>query len=242
MASFAAQGHEVHLHVYEAPHGIPQEVTIKDANEILPRQLFFLHRKTGSPAAFADWFRYRVLHARGGIWSDTDVVCLRPLSFSNDEIYAWQDATLINNAVLGLPAAHPLARWMSECCEHPNRVLPYDDGPTRRRKWRRRLFGGHRGNVKWGEYGPEGFTKAARFLGYADRALPPQQFYPVPFRAWRRVFFEPAASIEPQLQSSSALHLWNEMTRREPSFDKNARFDPDSLFEHLCQRYLTSDS
>jgi hypothetical protein len=243
MMSFLEQGHAVHLHTYEAPAGVPRDVTVCDAGAVLPREAFFVHKKTGSPAAFADWFRYRVLLERGGIWSDTDVVCLKPLIFVNEEIYARQDANVINNAILGLPANHPLATWMSECCESPNRILPYDDGPTRRRKWRRRLLeGNRRGNVKWGEYGPKGFTEAARYLGYADQALPPEHFYPIPYKEWRRVFYEPATTIEAALHSSSAIHLWNEMTRREPRFDKNASFPADSLFERLCSRYLTNDS
>jgi hypothetical protein len=243
MTSFLEQGHAVHLHAYQAPGGVPQGVTLRDAGAVLSPELFFVHKKTASPAAFADWFRYRVLLQEGGIWSDTDVVCLKPLAFRSEEIYGWQDANVINNAILGLPPNHPLAKWMSDCCEHPNRILPYDDGPTRRRKWRRRLFeGNRRGNVKWGEYGPQGFTAAARYLGYAGRGLPAEQFYPIPYQDWQRVFYEPATNIAAALQSSSAIHLWNEMTRREPGFDKNASFSADSLFEQLCSRYLTNDS
>jgi hypothetical protein len=44
------------------------------------------------------------------------------------------------------------------------------------------------------------------------------------------------------VEASVALHLWNEMTRRQPGFDKNAPFPPDSLFERLCRRYLKNDS
>ena len=243
MVSFLKCGHELHLHTYQMPSGVPEGVTLCDGRAVLPRESFFVHKKTGSPAAFADWFRYRVLLQQGGIWSDTDVVCLKPLTYASPEIYARQDATVINNAVLGLPAGHALAQWMSECCEQPNRILPYDDGPTRRRKWRRRLLeGNRRGNVKWGEYGPKGFTEAAHHLGYAGHALPPEHFYPISYREWRRVFYDPAPTIEQSLRTSSAIHLWNEMTRREAGFDKNGRFAADSLFEQLCSRYLTSDN
>ena len=40
------------------------------------------------------------------------------------------------------------------------------------------------------------------------------------------------------IAASYGLHLWNEMSRRSPGFDKNGRFPPDSLFEQLCARYL----
>ena len=38
------------------------------------------------------------------------------------------------------------------------------------------------------------------------------------------------------------LHLWNEMARRQPGFDRDGRFPEGSLFEQLWARYITSDS
>ena len=239
MASFIANGHRVHLHVYDEPPGVPREVQVLDARQIIPEQQLFRHPKTGSMAVFADWFRYRVLHAQGGVWSDTDVVCLQPIAFPTMEIYAWEDEQRINNAILGLPAGHRLASWMAECCEDPNRILPYDEGRTKRRKWRRRYFqGNRRENVKWGEYGPSGFTSAARYLGYSEQALPFWHFYAVHYSQWHTVFDGSLRDNPTLLARSSALHLWNEMMRRQPGFDKNARFPADSLFEQLCRRYL----
>ncbi len=243
MASFIAQGHRVHLHVYDEPQGVPAGVLITDARQVLAEKDLFRHPKTGSMAMFADWFRYRVLHAQGGIWADTDVVCLQPLAYPQAEIYAWEDDSQINNAILGLPAGHELALWMAQCCENPNRILPYDDGRSKRRKWRRRfLEGNRRGNVKWGEFGPAGFTAAARHLGYAEKALPAWHFYPLHYQQWQTVFDKEPRDIGTLLGEAKALHLWNEMMRREPGFDKNARFAETSLFERLCRRYLKDDN
>jgi hypothetical protein len=222
---------------------VPSGVSVVDAARVLPRGAVFRHPKTGSMAQFADWFRYRVLLQSGGIWSDTDVVCLEPLRYARSEVFAWQDDAQINNAILGLPAGHRLAQWMADACEHPNRVLPYDNVRVRWRKFKRRwLQGNRRGNVKWGEYGPVGFTQAARHFGCAELALPPQDFYPVPYRQWRRVFDGGAQNWDATLKHSKALHLWNEMMRRESDFDKNARFASESLFERLCARYLKGDN
>ncbi len=238
MASFVAHGHVVQLHAYRPPEGVPAGVRLLDANAILSERDVFTHAKTGSLAMFADWFRYRVLFAQGGIWSDTDVVCLQPLRYAQREVYAWEDERRINNAILGLPAGHALAEWMANCCEQPNKVLPYDDSRTRRRKWRRRwLQGNRRANVKWGEYGPTGFTNAAAYLGFSDLALPTAHFYPVHYQAWRAVFDGTLQADSLQLRECRALHLWNEMMRRSPGFDKNATF-PHSLFDRLCARYL----
>jgi hypothetical protein len=247
MASFVAHGHRVRLHVYEEPLagplgvrlGVPAGVEIADASAVLPRSELFLHARTGSVAIFADWFRYRLLYEHGGVWADTDVVCLKPFTYPQAEIFAWEDEAAIGNSVLGLPAHHELAEWMVQVCENPHRALPYDDGRTRRRKWRRRwLEGNRRGNVRWGETGPQGFTQAARHLGQAHKALPFWHFYPLHYRNWRAAFDGSLAGNVEFLGQSRALHLWNEMTRREPGFDRNGRYAEDSLFESLWRRYL----
>jgi hypothetical protein len=243
LTSFLACGHRVLLYVYEAPSGVPDGVQLRDARELIPRDQLYVHSQTGSLALFADYFRFRVLQAHGGIYADTDVVCLKPLTYAQDEIYGWQNSDLINVAILGLPPGHPLASWMARVCEEPNRFLPYDDARARLRKLRRRwLQGNQRGNVRWGEVGPYGFTDAARHFGQTQRALPVDEFYAVPFEEWQRVFSGEPTDWSAVLSHSTALHLWNEMMRRDPAFDKDGRFPSHSLFEQLCQRWLPEDS
>lgn len=241
MASFVAHGHPVELYVYDEPEGVPAGVQIRDAAAILDRSLMFRHRRTGSLALFADWVRYRLLFERGGIWADADMVCLRPLDYPHAEIFAWQDERYINNAVLGLPAGHAMAAWLAECCERPNRILPYDDVGTRVRKLTRWLLHGNaRERTRWGEYGPKGLTAAVRHFGLADRALPGWHFYPVAMEDWASLFR--AAEGRPfDFGESRAVHLWNNMMREVPGFDKNGRFPPDSPVEQWAARYLRTD-
>jgi hypothetical protein len=239
IASFVANGHSVHLHAYEELPNVPSGAQLQDANRILPHSAMFRHSKSRSLAPFADWFRYRLLAELGGIWADTDVVCLRPFDYSQPTVFGWMSSHAINNAVLGLPAAHPLAFWMAECCERPNRLLSYDDSRTRRRKLKRRfLQGDRRGNIRWGEYGPQGFTSAAKHLGYAELALPYWHFYPIHYENWNAVFDGSLAEHTACLNGSRGLHLWNEMSRLASGFEKNARFPRESRFEQLCAKYL----
>ena len=243
ISSFLAHGHPVRLHVYEEPAGVPPGVQIIDANQTLSQRYLFRHDNSGSVGPFADWFRYQLLYEQGGIWADTDVVCLKPLRCPQRELFARQDERFINNAVLALPKGHELAAWMIACCREPNRILPYDSRRTYRRKLLRRLLqGNRRSNVAWDEHGPRGFTQAARYLGYEDRALPFWHFYPVHYLNWRTVFDSSLRDNPGIVAASTTLHLWNEMTRRAHGFDANGRFPPDSLFEQLCARYLKSDS
>jgi hypothetical protein len=237
LASFVRNGHPVHLYVYEEPVGVPPGVRIIDAAEILPRTALFRHRRTQSFALFADWFRYRLLFERGGIWADTDMVCLRSLDYPSPVVFAWQDETYLNNAVLGLPAGDPLAEWLATCCEHPNRFVPYDSLQIRLKKLKRRLRGNRREDVRWGENGPYGLTSAARHLGYTDRALPRWHFYPIRLED-HRVLFESPAESGVTWSDSRAVHLWNQVIEDGGVLDKNARFPADSPFEQLWTRYI----
>lgn len=238
MRSFVANGHRVSLHVYDPPANAPIGVTLADASEILPRERLFKHAKSGSFAVFADCFRYRLLLEHGGLWVDSDVVCLKPFDFATTEIYGWQDERAINNAVLGLPKGHRLAQWMNDVCEHPNRALPYDSMKMLRRKLVRRWLPNSRGRMVWGETGPNGLTAAARHLHCTGAALPFWYFYPVGYTNWHTVFDSSLRDNPGLIAASYGLHLWNEMARRSRGFDKNGRFPADSLFEQLCSRYL----
>jgi hypothetical protein len=241
LASFVHHGHAVHLYAYEPIDNVPAGVTMRDASEILPRSRIFRHRRTSSIAPFADWFRYRLLFERGGIWADTDIVCLMPFDYAQPRVFAWQDETLINNAVIGLPARDPLASWMADICEHPNRWLPYDPLGVRMRKLQRRLLrGNQRGDIRWGEGGPLGFTQAIKHFGYAAEALPPWHFYPVPYSSFRALFESPAANGDIRLTDSRAVHLWNNLIEREGAAHKQSRFPPDSPFEQLWARYVAT--
>ena len=243
MSSFLANGHAVLLHVYDAPAGVPEGVQLVDAATTLQRRHLFRMKGSNSVAGFADWFRFQLLHDQGGVWVDTDVVCLKPLAYPQPEVFGWQDQNTINVAVLGLPAGHELARWMVECWHHPDRLLPYDPPRRRRHKLLRRLRpGDSRPYIEWGEFGPYGFTLAARHLGYERLALPYWHFYPIGYDNWHTIFDDTLRDNPHLTEASCALHLWNEMARREPGFDKNGPFPPGSLFEQLCARYLKTDS
>lgn len=239
LSSFVAHGHAALLHVYDEPSNVPNGVTLVDASRILPRARLFKHARSGSFAIFADSFRYRLLLEHGGLWVDTDVVCLKPFDFTTAEIFAWQDERIINNAVLGLPKGHRLAQWMNDVCERPNRLQPYDSTKLRRRKLLRQWLPGNAlRRVSWGETGPNGLTAAARHLHCTGMALPFWHFYPIPYTNWHTVFDSSLRDNPGLIAGSHGLHLWNEMSRRSPGFDKNGRFPPDSLFERLCHRYL----
>jgi hypothetical protein len=239
MTSFVRNGHRVNLYTYDDVGPVPEGVEHMDAERVLPREYLYLHRRTQSVGLFADWFRYALLYEQGGIWVDTDVVCLKPFDYPEPEVFAWQDERYINNAVLGLPAGHEVAAWLAACCADPNRLLPYDSLKVRLKKWQRRyLRGNRRDRIGWGEYGPKGLTNAVRHFGYTDKVLPPSHFYPVPYLQWHVLFESSSSAVQAAIEGSRGVHLWNNMMRERPGFDKEGSFPPDSIFEQLCSRYL----
>src|SRR2546430_12396904 len=91
IASFVANGNAVHLYTYGDVDRVPPGVVRCDANEILPESAVFTYVGgfgKGSPSAFANGFRYKLLLERGGMYSDTDIVCLRPFAFAEEMPYA----------------------------------------------------------------------------------------------------------------------------------------------------------
>lgn len=236
LASFVHHGHPVVLYVYDPPDAVPAGVTLADAAGILPREQLYRHRRSGSLAPFADWFRYRLLHAHGGLWCDIDMLCVRPLDYASPVVMAWEDDTQINNAVLGLPAGDALAAALADSCERPNAAQPWDTWRARLRKYKRRLlYPGRRERVGWSENGPRGLTRAAHHFGYAGHALPALHFYPVACRDWRLLFASDPAHRLAWPAQTRAVHLWHNMFRTLPGFDKNARFPDDSPFERLAR-------
>ena len=239
LASFIYNGHTTELFCYQDIVGLPDGVIVRDVNEILPETEIFKYKARPSYAGFANWFRYEMLYKEGGMWADMDVVCLRAIDMDRDLVVGWEEHNKVNCAVTGGLAGDPLFRWMSDQCSDPNKILPYDNHRARRRKrFRRYLAGNQRGNVRWGETGPVGFTKALRHFERLGEVLPVTAFYPIHPSCWNTIFDSTYPSAERYFPDSYAIHLWNEMMRQRQGFNKNATYPADSLIEALKRKYL----
>jgi hypothetical protein len=231
--SYLAQGHSYHLYVYGKIHNVPDGVALKDGNEILSEDTIFSYRTgpgKGSYAAYSNLFRYKLLREKGGIWSDMDVVCLKPFAFESECVFMMQNTlenkTEICNAIMKVP---PGNRCIEACY---NQALAID--PDR---------------MEWGESGPALLTANVSRFGLTSCALPPRTFAPIDYWEFRRLtdshfHFEITEDIY-------AIHLWNEMWRRnikrksrlkrllkKQRFDKNALYGPDTLYGRLQRMYL----
>ena len=110
------QGHALALYCYHPPSGVPQQVELRNAREILPESEVF-RQPDGSVAAFSDWFRYKLLQRGPGTWIDTDLYLLRPLDSKSPYLFGEEEPGVINNAVLRVPPNSPLLDRLIEVFE-----------------------------------------------------------------------------------------------------------------------------
>lgn len=115
--SFIDCGHRFRLYTYDLRLDVPDGCEVADAAAILPEDRVFFYpgdRGRGSVAAFANLFRYKLLHDRGGWWVDTDIVCQARRLPGARYVFGYQSDGSINNAVLKCPAG---SRLMQRCHE-----------------------------------------------------------------------------------------------------------------------------
>jgi|TARA_B110000914_G_scaffold213150_1_gene214812 hypothetical protein len=242
LASFVYHGHDVHLYAYDDVGGIPDGVTIKDGNEIVPELGIFRQSHKGegqgSLGAFSDYFRWRLLLERGGFWCDTDIICIQPFRFNDDLVFGKESETVANGAVFGITPGHQFSRQMCEVIDNPFKIYPWDRKKDKRRKWVKRVQGKtHLQNIRFGDIGPKLITNLTKHMGVFDQGKPFTYFYPVHYDNWESIFNETFKNDDSLFTDTYALHFWNEMTRRMPGFDKNADFPKTSLIEKLRSKY-----
>jgi hypothetical protein len=219
LASFPARGAALTLYSYDRDVAAPAGVTLRDAREVCP-DLTARYRVGGapSPATFADRFRYELLARTDFCWVDADIVALRPERLTGATIWGRQPEAkgkaLINNAVLRLPADHPVL-W---------------DMLARARAAEGR-------DVAWGAIGPYLLTEIAESHAADASALPPKRFFAVaPDDFWR--LFDPASRdfVAEALGEADLLHLWSELLRRV-GYDFDAAPPPGAYLHELFAGY-----
>ncbi|MGO4686217.1 hypothetical protein [Hyphomicrobium sp. 2TAF46] len=136
----------------------------------------------GSAAAFSDHFRLEGLAQGHGVWTDLDVIFLKPLP-PTPYIFGWQNDTRMGNSVLGMPQTDPLLHdYLAFCRRRPLIRYAYPWMPWTRRVTRKikgtlaPLYGEQRPAPK---YGPDALTHFVRKHGLEFAAYPRSAFYPL---------------------------------------------------------------
>lgn len=214
--SYLRQGHEYHLYTYGPVKHVPEGVIVKDANEII--HLSKMHyREFPKLALFADFFRYKLLLDKGGWWTDTDAICLKPFDFPESYVFSSEAQKVgplhINNGTIKAPAGSPLLQYCWDRC-----------------------LTMHIPSIPWGASGPALMTEAVNHLGLHQYVRQPNTFCPIPWWEVGR-FGDPTDNVKVP-EESHALHLWNEMWNHF-KMDKKV-FPAGSFYAKLRQEYGVS--
>lgn len=212
IASFLKNCHEYHLYAYNDLANVPAGTVLKDANEILPSSAIFQYKNRPSYAGFADVFRFKLLHERGGWWADSDVVCLRPFDFPeeyvvNSELNSGQQVTSCQ--VIKAPAGSDAIAYARRVCEVKE--------PSK---------------IRWGEIGPKLMAEVVKKYDLGKYQKPYYTFCPI--SEWRKFLKPYVAAIHPE---AYAVHMWNEEWRLANQ-DKDGSYHPDCIYEQLKRMYL----
>ncbi len=229
--SFIYHGFDVTLWSYDRIANIPPACQLRDAREILPEDLVFLNGKK-SYASFADLFRYALLTKVGGLYADTDVICLKPAELLPRQAFLVTEQSgtrkyiknflrkllgiskpdRVNNNVIFNPAPSP--GNVIDLAYHYSQHFPKD-------------------KIKWSEIGPK--------LLSAIVAIYPNHGYTI----YHKDFANPVSQHDcPHLllknhalpDSAFFLHCYNEKWR-QANMDKNAAYPEASLLGKLEKLY-----
>jgi hypothetical protein len=216
LKSFVDFGHDFDLYSFDPHIAVPAQVRVRDAAELADRAEFFVYERgfgKGSPAGFANLFRYYLLAERGGWWVDTDVVCLSGAIPDYPQFVARQVDGLVNNAVLRFERRHPVMLRCIELAEEKGR------------------------SVRWGDTGPRLLTQVMRELGETRGIFDPSVCYPVD-HLHALDLLRPSAlgRVTDQSNGSQFLHLWNQMLTYY-GVDKTYLPPRGSLLRHLVERH-----
>jgi hypothetical protein len=212
LAAAAARGHIVNLYTYEGVDGVPAGVIVRDAREIMPDTQLVRHAQSKSWALGSDRFRLKLLHRRLGVWIDTDVYLLKPLTTTEADLFGWEnDGVAINGAVLNIAPNSRLLRGMMRYTFSTIAIPPWWTAEERRKARADALSAGvpTAATLPWGSFGPAALTYFIRKYGLESKALPSDVFYPI---HWREAsyFYGPAPFIRSKVtERTVAIHLWN---------------------------------
>lgn len=213
--SYLQNGHAFHLYVYDEVNNVPAGTAIMDANEIIPEAGIYTDQWNGF-VNFSNRFRYTLLYKKGGWWVDMDTVCLQPFDFTDDYVFSSEKVPMyqrisVNTTYIKAPAG---AKLFSDCIEFIDN-----------RKYE---------HLHWGEHGVNLISRMI-FLNKLHAFIKtPEFFCPIPA-------FELGLLLGPGdmklISQSYAVHWWHELWKRR-GLQKNAPYDPASIYETLKSKYL----
>jgi hypothetical protein len=216
LQSFADFGHRLEIFSYDVNLSLPSGIRVADAAAVISKSDYdaFLARLPDGYPQFSDWFRYELLHQRGGWWMDTDVLCLSPSLPDTNFFLARKKGERVNNAVLAFPPGHPLVTAARDFARSHLQKL--------RRS--RRVY-----------IGPDLLTRLVKEQGLLQATTDPGVCYPfIQEQVFDLVDPEKKAAVEAIVAKSPFLHLFQE-SFRDIGFPRD-RLPPKGSF--LAEKFV----
>lgn len=240
--SFLDAGHDVTLYHYGQVSNVPKGAALVHGREILDRDNFISHSRTGSMALFSDVFRYHLLSkCDRTIWADTDAYCMRPFTTPTGHFFGWESKSHINGGVLGLPQTSEALAGLLKMTEDEYDI-PFWYSEDAKAKLQAQADAGtptHVSDLPWGVWGPHAITAWLHRTGEDKYAFPPEVLYPVPFQNRRHmVNGRRRASVESFLTGNTlSIHLYGRRIREFLASRPNGLPDEGGLIHHLLHKH-----
>jgi hypothetical protein len=239
--SFVDAGHPVVMFSHGRVEGLPDGVERAPASDILANpKTMIRHERSGSPAPYADKFRYHLLARQEGIvWADTDAYCLRPFEPRDGYLFGLETDNVAAIGVLALPAASPSLASLIAFCEDEYAV-PRWMRPVHQAEIERRAAAGdpmHVSEMPWGVWGPRALSYFLKEHDEFHHALPPHVLYPVSF-ADRRLYFRPAARTWARVREDTvSIHFYGRRCRARLNLVHDGVPPVGSILAELAERH-----
>jgi mannosyltransferase OCH1-like enzyme len=231
--SFLKNGYEYHLYTYNFVENVPNGTIIKDANEVLNSSEIYSYANS-SFSAISNRFRFELLYKKGGMWVDTDVVCIKKYDIdeAKDKYIIFSESNKkyneqkIGACVLKFPKEDPILLEAIQICKDKkqdiiNGTLVWGLGPS---------------TVKHlvEKYKLEEYVKNWKFANSCSCHHVMTIINPN-FKTGDPKGY--ASNINELSPDTYFIHLWHEFWRRN-NIDKDSKYQDDSLFEQLKAKYL----
>ena len=169
--SWIKNGYEFHLWLYDDIE-VPKSVVVKNADEIIYFNQYFTYDggvSKGTPVAFSNLFRARLLYKLGGLYTDLDVFCLKPYDFNKRFVFSEQGDSGWD---------YHLATCILYSENKGGRIFD---------EWADWILSMKSGIIKHGDLGPNLFTKLVIDNKLEKYVLPKEHFCPVDWESYKDV-------------------------------------------------------
>ena len=170
--SWIKNGYEFNLWVYDLDIEVPDKVVIANANHIVQFSEYFTYdegHSKGTPVAFSNLFRAQLLYQRGGLYTDLDVLCLKPYDFNERFVFSEQgDSTHSYHVATCILYAKEMGESF------------FDD-------WTDWIMAKKNKTISHGDLGPDLFTKLITLYNLREYVLPKEYFCPVDWESYKDV-------------------------------------------------------